>query len=302
MIDPEVVTHTGADLQAPLKHAFADRYLMRELERDLLPQPHACGPDHGALAIVGRGRLGTALARALREAGWSVTGPLGRGAAPQGAQAVLLCVPDSEIESAAALLDLSQPVGHCSGASTLDVLAPHEAFSIHPLMTVTSEGAEFRGAGAAIAGSTPRALALAASIAATLGLRAVEVAEHDRAAYHAAASIASNFLVTLEAAAERLALSAGVDRELLAPLVHATVQNWASLGARRALTGPVARGDEQTTAGQRQAVAERAPELLALFDALVACTRALASRDPGSLNDPDPSPRHDAPQEELMSA
>jgi predicted short-subunit dehydrogenase-like oxidoreductase (DUF2520 family) len=275
---------------------------MRELERDLLPQPHACGPDAGALAIVGRGRLGTALARALREAGWSVTGPLGRGAAPHGAQGVLLCVPDSEIQSAAGLLGVSQPVGHCAGASTLDVLAPHEAFSIHPLMTVTTEGAEFRGAGAAIAGSTPRALALAASIAGTLGLRAVEIAEHDRAAYHAAASIASNFLVTLEAAAERLALSAGADRELLAPLVRATVENWASLGARRALTGPVARGDEQTTARQRQAVAERAPELLALFDALVDSTRALASRDPGSLNGPDPGTGHEAPYEELMSA
>jgi predicted short-subunit dehydrogenase-like oxidoreductase (DUF2520 family) len=252
---------------------------MRELERELLPQPDGCGPDAGPLAIVGRGRLGTALAGALREAGWAVIGPLGRGAAPRETLAVLLCVPDSEIESAAGLLDVSQTVGHCSGASILDVLAPHEAFSLHPLMTVTSEGAEFRGAGAAIAGSTPRALALAASIAATLGLRAVEIAEHDRAAYHAAASIASNFLVTLEAAAERLALSAGADRELLAPLVRATVENWARLGARRALTGPVARGDEQTIARQREAVTERTPELLALFDALVEATRALAGEN-----------------------
>jgi predicted short-subunit dehydrogenase-like oxidoreductase (DUF2520 family) len=231
--------------------------------------------------VVGRGRLGTALAPALREAGWSVTGPLGRGAAPQGARAVLLCVPDAEIESAAALIDLGQPVGHCSGASGLDVLAPHEAFSIHPLMTLTADGGDFSGAGAAIAGATPRALALAAVIARALGLRAVEILDRDRAAYHAAASIASNFLVTLEAAAERLALSAGAERELLVPLVRATVENWARLGPRRALTGPIVRGDERTVARQREAVAERAPELCRLFDALVESTRALAGADPG---------------------
>jgi predicted short-subunit dehydrogenase-like oxidoreductase (DUF2520 family) len=107
-------------------------------------------------------------------------------------------------------------------------------------------------------------------------MNAVEVADSDRAAYHAAASIASNFLITLEAAAERLAATAGVERELLAPLVRATVENWATLGPERALTGPVARGDEATIARQRGAVAERAPDLLPLFDALVDATRALA--------------------------
>jgi predicted short-subunit dehydrogenase-like oxidoreductase (DUF2520 family) len=166
-------------------------------------------------------------------------------------------------------------VGHCSGASGLDVLAPHEAFSLHPLMTVTDHGANFAGAGAATAGTTPRARRLAASLAATLGMRAVELDERDRAAYHAAASIASNFLVTLEAAAERLAASTGVDRALLVPLVRATVENWATLGASRALTGPVARGDEATVSAQRAAVQQRARDLLPLFDALVDATRAL---------------------------
>jgi predicted short-subunit dehydrogenase-like oxidoreductase (DUF2520 family) len=276
---------------------------MRELELELPPPPYGCGPEAGPLAIVGRGRLGSALARALPDAGWAVIGPLGRGAAPRGAQAVLLCVPDSEISSAAAPLDLEVPVGHCSGASGLDVLAPREAFSLHPLMTVTPEGAEFRGAGAAIAGTTPRALALAASIAETLGLRAVEIAERDRTAYHAAASIASNFLVTLEAAAERLALSAGAPRELLVPLVRATVENWASLGAQRALTGPVARGDEQTVARQREAVAERAPELLALFDVLVESTRALAASDGvASGHAAAPGTKHEARAPEAVSA
>ncbi len=59
--------------------------------------------------------------------------------------------------------------------------------------------------------------------------------------------------------------------------MRATVENWARLGPERALTGPVARGDEQTVAAQRAAVAERAPELLAMFDALVDATRSLAA-------------------------
>ena len=62
------------------------------------------------------------------------------------------------------------------------------------------------------------------------------------------------------------------------PLVRQTVENLAELGPERALTGPVARGDEATVAAQRAAVEETAPELLALFDELVERTRALAAR------------------------
>jgi predicted short-subunit dehydrogenase-like oxidoreductase (DUF2520 family) len=167
-------------------------------------------------------------------------------------------------------------VGHCSGATALDVLAPHEAFSLHPLMTVPREGASFAGAGCAVAGTTPRARATAEGLALALGMVPAHVEDDDRAAYHAAASIASNFLVTLEGAAERLAATAGVDRELLAPLVRAAVEDWVARGAAGALTGPVVRGDEQTVARQRAAVAERTPDLLPMFDALVQATRALA--------------------------
>ncbi|MDQ6751229.1 MAG: DUF2520 domain-containing protein, partial [Actinomycetota bacterium] len=110
-----------------------------------------------------------------------------------------------------------------------------------------------------------------------LGMRPFAIAEEDRAAYHAAASMASNFLVTLEGAAERLAATTGADRALLAPLVRATVENWAANGAQRALTGPLVRGDDATVGLQREAVAERAPELLELFDALADATRALAA-------------------------
>jgi predicted short-subunit dehydrogenase-like oxidoreductase (DUF2520 family) len=248
---------------------------MRELERDSSSDTPACR----RLAIIGRGRLGNALASALRDAGVDVIGPLGRGADGAEADAVLLCVPDAEIARAAALIAPGRLVGHCSGATRLDVLTPHEAFSLHPLMTVTRSGAAFAGAGAAIAGNTPRALTLARSLANALGMRAVQVADEDRTAYHAAASIASNFLVTLQAAAERLAGVAGVDRAMLAPLVRAAVDNWAALGAEHALTGPVARGDEVTVAAQRAAIEEHAEELLPLFDALADATRALARGD-----------------------
>ncbi len=263
-----------ADLEGTVRKILrlSDRYLMRELER-----PPNISPLH--VAIVGRGRLGTALARALADRGLEVPPPFGRDAELAGFEAVLLCVPDSEITAAAAALPTETIVGHCSGATGLDVLAPHERFSLHPLMTFTADdGAErFVGAGAALAASTPRALGLARSLAERLEMLPFEIADDDRAAYHAAASIASNFLVTLEAAAERLAVDAGADRRVLAPLVRATVDNWARLGPERALTGPVARGDELTVAAQREAIADRAPELLELFDALTDATRSLAA-------------------------
>lgn len=232
-------------------------------------------------AVVGRGRLGTALAAALRAGGVAVEGPLARDEAPGAPpRVVLLCVPDAAIAQAAAALPAVPGllVGHCSGSTTLAPLDGHEALSLHPLMTVApGAGTEtLRGAAAAVAGSTPRALEAARTLARAAGLRPVEVAEADRAAYHAAASIASNFVVTLLDAAERLAATAGVDRAALAPLVRRAVDNWSARGAAGALTGPIVRGDEATVAAQRAAVAERTPELVALFDALADSTRALA--------------------------
>jgi predicted short-subunit dehydrogenase-like oxidoreductase (DUF2520 family) len=271
---------------------------MRELDQP--PEGHISGAIE-RVVVVGPGRLGTALAAALTQAGVTVDGPYGRhdrvaeilgpqrlsaGARGRAARAggvpdvVLLCVPDAEIAAVASVIAAGPLVGHCSGATALDALAPHESFSLHPLMTVPVGAAPdvLAGAGAAIAGSTPRALALARGLARLLAMRPIEIAEADRAAYHAAACIASNFLVTLEAAAERVAATAGLSAELLVPLVRATVENWATLGPQAALTGPVARGDEPTVERQRAALAERMPELLELFDACVDSTRRLAVR------------------------
>ncbi len=231
------------------------------------------------IALVGAGRLGTALAAALRGAGMTVDGPHGRGFDGAGADAVLLCVPDAQIAAAASCVTPGVLVGHCSGATGLGVLHGHEGFGLHPLMTVPASGADFAGAGCAIAGTSERARSLAEHLAEGLGMTPFSVADADRATYHAAAAIASNLLVALEADAERLAASAGVPREALAPLVRASVENWAREGAQRALTGPIARGDEETVAAQRAAVADRAPELLPLFDVLGDRARALAGRE-----------------------
>jgi predicted short-subunit dehydrogenase-like oxidoreductase (DUF2520 family) len=227
------------------------------------------------LAIVGRGRVGTALAHALTAAGIEIEGPLGRGERPT-ADVVLLCVPDADIANAAAFVD-ARFVGHVSGATPLDAVD----FGLHPLQTVTGPDTDFTGCGCAIAGSTPEALELARSLALAARMEPFEIDDSARAAYHAAASIASNFVVTLEWISERVAATAGIEpadaRRMLAPLVRQTVDNWAELGPQAALTGPVARGDEMTVARQRRAIADGAPDLIPLFDALVEQTRELAA-------------------------
>lgn len=230
------------------------------------------------MAIIGRGRVGSALAVALPHAGVAVAGPLPRGARADGAPVVLLCVPDAAIADAAAMIARGPLVGHCSGATTLDPLAPHEAFSMHPLMSVTGADTRFAGAAAAVDGSTARALGVATALARALGMTPVRLAPADRALYHATGALASNAVVTLLGEAERLAEGVGLTRAQLAPIARAAVEQWATLGAARALTGPVARGDEDTITRQRDAIAARAPALLPLWDALVDRTRALAAR------------------------
>ena len=246
-------------------------------------------PD-APVGVVGAGRLGSALAAALRAEGLSVEGPLGRGEVPAGCGAILLCVPDAEIGTAAETVAGAAPyVGHVSGATPLTALGPAaragaETFGMHPLQTFPPPPAavELAGAGCAVAGSTPGGLALARELALRLGMEPFEIDDEGRAAYHAAASMASNFLLALEGAAERVAGAAGLEREearaLLAPLVRATVENWTALGPERALTGPVARGDEGTVRAQRDAVEAAAPGLLPLFDSLLGETRSLAGR------------------------
>ena len=253
---------------------------MRELERDSIPSPlNAAKP----LVVVGRGRVGASLAKAAELAGIEVR-LVGRDEAIDGAGAVLLCVPDDAIaEACGRIADAAPPlVGHVSGASTLDVLAAAQkrgasTFSLHPLQTFADEKTPVEGTPAAIAGSDDAALAFARSLTEALAMRPFEVPEESRAAYHAAAAIASNLLVALEESAAELLERIGVEdaRELLAPLVLRTAANWAEQGPA-ALTGPIARGDRATVQRHRVALAETAPELVRLYDALAMRAEAIA--------------------------
>jgi predicted short-subunit dehydrogenase-like oxidoreductase (DUF2520 family) len=230
------------------------------------------------IAIIGAGRLGTALAAALTDAGVSVSGPFRRNESVT-SHIVILAVPDREIAAVARVLPASALVGHCSASAPLSAMAPHECFNCHPLMTLnavraTTHANAFRGAVCAIDGSTDRARQLATTLADILGMRPVHVPASRRAVYHAAATMASNYLVTLETAAETLAKHAGLTRAELAPLARAALEAWIAGGFPHAISGPVSRGDMETVQAQREAVGSAAPELLPLFDALTTHTRA----------------------------
>lgn len=230
-----------------------------------------------SLTIVGAGRMGSALAAALRDAGVDIAGPLQRNDPIRG-DLVVLAVPDREIAGALRAVSEKAIVGHMAGALTLEVFSGREAFSFHPLMTATDGRAKFAGASAAVAGSTSRALEIARAIATRLGMHSLQIPEDRRAAYHAAASIAANFLVTLETIAERIGRDAGLQRKDLLPLARAALENWGALGPS-ALTGPIARGDTATVERHRAAVAQIAPELLAAWESMAAATRAMSDKD-----------------------
>jgi predicted short-subunit dehydrogenase-like oxidoreductase (DUF2520 family) len=260
---------------------------MRELERDLVPTPTPEAP----IVVIGRGRVGASLAAAISDSGLPGRTAAGTdaAAAASGATAVLLCVPDGAVADvcadAIAADRIPSLVGHVSGAGTLELLAPARergaaAFSFHPLQTFSGDRTEVGGVPAAVAGSDDEAERFAAALAERLGMRPFAVPESSRAAYHAAASIASNFLVALEESAAGLLSELGIEdgRELLAPLVLRTAANWAERGPD-ALTGPIARGDQATVERHRTALADSAPELLALYDALAERTAALAARE-----------------------
>ena len=269
---------------------------MRELERDPTTDSAtaeargAVTPAPPRMVIVGAGRVGGSLAGAARRAGLSAT-IAGREDALEScrdARAVLLCVPDGAIAEAAAAITAAIPplelVGHTSGATGLDALGPAldagaSAFSLHPLQTIPDADADFTGCPCAIAGSDPAAVRFARALAERLGMRPFEVDDKHRAAYHAAASIASNFLVALQESAAELLGAAGAEdaRELLSPLVLRTAANWSERGPD-ALTGPIARGDEATVERHLEALRERAPELVDLYEALAARTREIAAR------------------------
>ena len=204
------------------------------------------------------------------------------------AEAVLLCVPDAAISGAAQVTAEADPaprfIGHVSGAGGLDELAAAERagigiFSLHPLQTIPDRESELAGAPCAIAARSDESLEFARALAGDLEMVPFELSEDARNAYHAAASIASNFLVTLEESAVELLTRAGIPngRSLLTPLVLRTAENWATMGGE-ALTGPIARGDEGTVTRHLDALARLDPDMLEAYRAIARRTRVLATR------------------------
>ena len=212
--------------------------------------------------VIGRGRVGKALAARLEERGVELR--------DDDAELTLLCVPDTAIREVARRLSPGPGwIGHVSGATPLSALDPHERrFSLHPLQTFTrARGPEqLDGAWAAVTAETDEGRDHALDLARTLGLKPFELADADRPLYHAGAAMASNFLVTLHEAASSLVSAAGAPPEALEPLMRRTIENGFEL------TGPIERGDWATVEAHREAIREARPDLEPLYDVLVEAT------------------------------
>lgn len=202
------------------------------------------------LRVVGPGRAGSSFARALDAAGWTVLEPVRHGEDVSGAAAgvdvVVIATPDAAVaEVAAAIEPVDETVvAHLAGSLGLDVLTPHvRRAAVHPLRSLPTTDTDLNGTWFAVAGDP-----VGEQIVDALGGHRVHVEDADRAAYHAAACIASNHLVALLGQVERVAGSAGVPLAAYLDLVRQTVENVAAMGPADALTGPVRRGDEATIA------------------------------------------------------
>ena len=190
---------------------------------------------------------------------------------------LVIATPDAAIAGVAAAVEPSPDtvVAHLAGSRGLDVLAPHpRRAAIHPLVSMPDGDTGARrlrdGAWFAIAGDD-----IAARMVHDLGGKSFHVADSNRAAYHAAACIASNHLVALLGQAERVAAGADVPLGALLDLVRATVDNVAALGPARALTGPVARGDWATV---ERHLAALDPSERPAYEAMAAAASRLVSR------------------------
>ena len=236
-----------------------------------------------AIGLIGPGRAGVGLALALAQAGYSVrlhgrhkkgvTAPspltltIGDGVTPPPwigeVDVVILTVKDDAITPLATSLAKARAIGerhvvlHLSGVQGQEALGPLVTSraalgSFHPLQTIVEPErtpARLRGAWAAVEGM-PRAIESGEQIARDLGMRPFRIATKSKAIYHAGAVFASNYLVVVEAIAQRLLRHAGLSDAdawaALRPLVEGTFDNLSRHEPREALTGPVVRGDTAT--------------------------------------------------------
>ena len=241
------------------------------------------------IRIIGPGRAGTSLAAALSARGWEFAGFLGRGddlpGAARGVDVLVIATPDDAIaEVAAAVVPVvTTTVVHLSGSLGLDVLGAHPLrAAVHPLVPLPNgevgaarlcSGVTFAVAGAPVAHESSR----------RLGGRTVEVADEDRAAYHAAACIAANHVVALLGQVERVAAEVGLDLESFLPLTRAAVDDVAALGAPAALTGPARRGDWATLSRHLDALPESERAGYQAGAALATRLRPAVGRSPAAV-------------------
>ena len=237
------------------------------------------------MGIVGPGRVGTALARALRDAGVEVEGPVGRGERPAGLRRHRPVRSRRGDRRRRRGRDRRRPAGGAyerrhpavrPGARRGARLRPA------PASVLRAPGRPLRGRRRGRGGHDARG--------ARLRHRARGAARHApvRDRRRGSRRLPRRRLGGLELprdpgggrGGDRRRRRPRARRRARAP--HAAwcgrrSRTWPSSGPERALTGPVARGDDATVEAQRAAVEETAPELLALFDELVERTRALAA-------------------------
>jgi len=252
------------------------------------------------IAIVGPGRLGTALALELDRAGYRVREILSRSGraaralskklsaraanantAALDADLVWFCVPDREIASAAQRLASDHAwkgklAFHSSGALSsgeLNVLRRRGAAvaSVHPLMTFVSGSIpSLRGVPFAMEGDA-KAVAAAQRVIRDLGGEAFRISQRNKAAYHAWGAFASPLLVALLVTAEQVARAAGVSpaaaRKRMLPILRQTVENYAKLGPAGAFSGPIVRGDAEIVQKHLE-VLKKVPEAREVYGSL----------------------------------
>jgi predicted short-subunit dehydrogenase-like oxidoreductase (DUF2520 family) len=166
-------------------------------------------------------------------------------------------------------------IAHTSGARTLDALDPHvRRFGLHPLQTIVSgRGSEqLDGAWGAVSGENDEALAAGFALAGLLGLHPFELDDDEHPLYHAAAAIASSFLVSIHWAAAELFEEVGAPPRALLPLMQRTMDNDFEL------TGPLTRGDWKTVERHLEVIRERRPDLEPMYRALTEMTATVAAR------------------------
>lgn len=257
-----------------------------------------------SIGFIGAGRVATALAMALVVRGYSVRAVHSRtrhsaerlaamlaevqpepavvASSAQGVAnrcgLVFITTPDDAIAAVASGVRWrgGQGVVHCSGALSIDVLAPvveagGEAAGFHPLQTFARPGTSLQGVTIALEGAGPLIERLKA-MAADLGGRWVLVPSDMKALYHIAGVLASNYVVALAGAATdilaRLGIPEDEGRQAVVPLLAATVGNIEALGIPASLTGPIARGDLGTARRHLEALDWGAPELAEVYRAL----------------------------------